>query len=298
MQNKRVSWRKVLPWVRAFRPPAQINLALPMLVGMLHAAPWSAYTLLQGLGISLLLQAMILYSNDASDAATDDPAQRTWISGGSGVGADASLSPQALRCAALSAGAVGLLACYALGAAPLAGAWLAACALVWAYDGRSLRLSRHPLGCACQAVGVGVITPLLGAWLVAAPSWPSLNNLLIGLGLGVSGHLLSALPDARVDRRVGKITVVVWLGARTSFALLLLGLAVAAAVLLWPQLQQRSAVAVGVAVLLGCAWCLRESIDSSTTTGGLRDLRPGNMTLEVWFAGLLTLTLWIGWIAG
>ena len=288
-------WRGLEPWARAFRPPAQINLALPMLVGLLHNAPWSMQTLGHGLGLSLLLQAMILYSNDASDATTDDLSQRTLISGGSGVGAEGSLSPHALRRAAITAGALGLAGSYALGSTPLATVWLMACTLVWAYDGQPLRLSRHPMGCFCQALGVGVVTPLLGAWLVTAPAWPTPAALLIGLSLGASGHILSALPDEQSDRRVGKKTIVVWLGARRSFALLLFGLAVAGFLQLGTVEPHHQASAMGGGMMLAGVWWLRESVGRNSSHRWL-GRRPGNLTLDVWLAGLVSIALWTTWM--
>ena len=35
--------------------------------------------------------------------------------------------------------------------------------LVWAYDGALLHLSRHPLGSLGQAMGVGVVAPLMAS---------------------------------------------------------------------------------------------------------------------------------------
>jgi len=298
-------------WVRALRLPAQINLALPMLVGMVHASPcntlWAEMPLLKGLLISLMLQAMILYSNDASDASTDDTQLRTFISGGSGVGAEGALSPGALRRAAIVAGAGGLVACAWLGGVGMATVWLVAAALVWAYDGATLRLSRHPLGCLCQAVGVGVVAPLLGAGLVAPTVWPGLHSVLLGLCLGCSGHILSALPDEPADRRVGKRTIVVWLGARASHALMLTGLA-AAGVLLWslpaaaaPCLAAMPAQAFyGWWVWCGLALALIVSVMASVWLWLYPPLpiyRPGGVSLDVWLGGLVAIALWVVWIA-
>jgi len=286
-------------WMRAFRPPAQINLALPMLVGMAHGAAcdtgWSDLPWLSAVGVSLLLQAMILFSNEASDAATDDPTTRTMISGGAGVGASGAVSPLALRRAALAAAGLGLVVCFMAGAGPLAGLWLAAAALVWAYDGR-WRLSRHPLGSVCQAVGVGVVTPLLGAWLVAPSFWPSGHDVALGLCLGFAGHILTALPDEPADRNVGKMTLVVCLGQRAGLVLLLTGLAIAGILLFgapqaavctadtsisWPY---RVGALAGLGLLLGLAWRLRGRSG------------PGGLTLDVWVSGGIALALWIIWI--
>lgn len=291
---------KLYAWICAFRPPAQINLSLPLLMGMVQATPCQTplgdLPWLQVVILSLLLQAMILFSNEASDADTDDLAARTAISGGAGVGAAGMLSSRVLRRAAILSGGLGLVAIAGLGSSALAAVWLTAMALVWAYDGRTLRLSRHPAGALCQAVGVGVLLPLLGAWSVVPVFWPDGQNLAIGLCLGLSGHMLTALPDEHADRKVGKITVVVCLGAAASLAVLLLGLSVAGMLLLglpapkpcsagdaisWPL---RLAAMSSLALVLGLAWRLRG--------------RPaaGRLTLDIWLAGGSALALWGIWM--
>ena len=272
-----------------------------MLVGIVHRAPCGTslenLPLLRGLAVSLLLQAMILFSNEASDAASDDASTRTMISGGAGVGAEGALSPHALRRAGFSAGAIGLVICAAIGGLPLASIWLLAALLVWAYDGHCLRLSRHPLGCLCQAAGVGVVTPLLGGWCAAIPLWPTTHDVLVGLCLGMSGHILTALPDHTSDGKVGKNTIVVTLGTRASFALMLAGIGASALLLLgvpavapcanfplglWPR-------ALGLIVLAGLlAWAWR-----------LRQREPDSrqqLTPDLWLAGVTSIALWIVWI--
>jgi 1,4-dihydroxy-2-naphthoate octaprenyltransferase len=292
-------------WVRAFRLPAQINLALPMLVGMVHGAAcpaqWAGLPLFNGLLISLLLQAMILYSNDASDANTDKTHLRTLISGGSGVGAEGGLSVAALRRGAVLAGCMGLLLCAWTGGLPMAVLWLAAAVLVWAYDGATLRLSRHPLGSLCQAIGVGVIVPLLGAALVAAPQWPLAQNVWLGLSLGMSGHILSALPDEQADRAVGKRTIVVTLGAPASYALMLAGIGAAGTLLLFLHPQESCLQAVKesadsaqwaflglLCVLMACAWLRSQGATVRRQLGGL--------PLDLWLSGLASVAVWVGWI--
>lgn len=181
----------------------------------------------QALVLSLILQWVIMTSNEAADAATDDASTRTLISGGAGVGAEGALSPRALRQGAVAGAALGLIVGAAMGGPAVALAWLIALLLIWAYDG-PLRLSRHPLGAGCQAVGVGIVMPMLVGWLVGPWRWPSPADAAIGLLLGFSGHLLTALPDAAIDRRVGKVTLAVKLGHTATRRLMLGGFALAA----------------------------------------------------------------------
>jgi 1,4-dihydroxy-2-naphthoate octaprenyltransferase len=210
----------------------------------------------------------------------NDTNARTLISGGAGVGAAGTLSSPALRRAAIVAGCLGLGLATAIGSTPLAAVWLLAALLVWAYDGNMLRLSRHPLGAACQAIGVGIVRPLLGAWLVAPPAWPVGQDIVVGLCLGFSGHVLTALPDEEADRKVGKATVVVRFGATASLILLLIGFAIAG-VLLFGVMQPCTA---GLAILLWLTWHLRGRP------------APGGLSFDLWLAAVIALMLWVVWI--
>lgn len=226
--------RQLGHWLRAWRLPAQLNLIFPALVGLVMFSPCGTaladLPLGQALALSLLLQWVIMTSNEAADAATDDADARTLVSGGAGVGAEGALSPQALLRGAAFGALMGLVVSAVMGGPAVALAWLAALALIWAYDG-PLRLSRHPLGAWCQAVGVGIVMPLLVGWLVQPWRLPSAADALLGLLLGLSGHILTALPDADIDRRVGKMTVVVKLGRTAARRVMLAGFALAAGVL-------------------------------------------------------------------
>ncbi len=221
-------------WLRAWRLPAQLNLIFPALVGLVMFAPCGTaladLPLGQALVLSLLLQWVIMTSNEAADAATDDAGERTLVSGGAGVGAQGALSPQALRRGAALGALLGLMASAAMGGPAVMLAWLAALGLIWAYDG-PLHLSRHPLGAWCQAVGVGIVMPLLVGWLVQPWRLPSAADAVLGLLLGLSGHILTALPDAAIDRRVGKVTLVVKLGSTAARRIMLGGFALAAGML-------------------------------------------------------------------
>lgn len=288
-------------WLRAWRLPAQLNLIFPALLGLLLFAPCGTpladLPLGRALLLSFLLQWVIMTSNESADAATDDVDARTLISGGAGVGAEGSLSARALRLGALAGGALGLILSAVLGGIAVALAWLAALLLIWAYDG-PLRLSRHPLGAWCQAVGVGIVMPLLIGWLVKPWGSPSPADAALGLLLGLSGHILTALPDLDHDRRVGKVTVAVWLGARGAQGLMLGGFALAAGLLALrlpstpcsaphgplPATNQALLVTAASLLILAAlpgAWARR-------TLAGL--------PRQIWLTAVASILLWSAWL--
>ena len=212
-------------WIQASRPLAQANLAGPVLLGQALAFDrtgrfgWS--WLLALFAWTLLDQLVIVWANDYADREHDvGGASKTPFSGGSGVLPEGKLRPEALKRAAL--GAYGLL--LALGAAlsilrtfwvlPLT---LAAGLLLWAYSYRPLRLSYRGGGEHLQALGVGVVLPLLGfsvqaSELVSFP-WTALIPTYL---FGFAGNVATALPDVGLDRRAKKRTWPVRFGPNTS----------------------------------------------------------------------------------
>lgn len=288
-------------WVRAWRLPAQLNLIFPSLLGLQWFAPcgtpWAELPLGKALVLSFLLQWVIMTSNEAADALTDDAQARTLISGGAGVGAEGALSPQALRRGALIGAALGLVASFTLGGPAVMLAWLAALALIWAYDG-PLRLSRHPLGAGCQALGVGIVMPWLTSGLVQPWGVPSAMQAVPGLLLGLSGHILTAWPDAQADRRAGKVTVVVKLGPTAAHRLMLAGFALAAATLALGLPPSRCELAAQVP-----SWAVHAALGIGAVLLSLAALphawiRQTSLGLprHLWLAALASIILWSSWI--
>ncbi|HEY8430624.1 MAG TPA: UbiA family prenyltransferase, partial [Sandaracinaceae bacterium] len=165
----------------------------------------------------------------------------TPFSGGSRVLQERLLSPRRLAGAA----ALAALALLALsGAAALAERPLtplfafAAIGLLAAYSFPPLRLAYRGGGELLQGLGVGLVLPLLGFYLqsgrIAGAPWP-LSALLVGFG--AVSNVITALPDARGDRRAGKRTWPVRRGERRAArdALLALGLGLGLAVPLVPH---------------------------------------------------------------
>lgn len=290
-----------LHWVRAWRVPAQLNLIFPLLLGLLQFAPCGTpmadLPLGRALLLSFLLQWVIMTSNEAADAATDDANARTLISGGAGVGAEGALSPRALRRGAMAGAALGFFTSAWMGGPAVALAWLSALALIWAYDG-PLRLSRHPLGAGCQALGVGIVMPMLVGWLVQPWHWPSLADAVLGLLLGLSGHILTALPDTAIDRRVGKMTLAVKLGPLAALRLMLggFGLAAAGLALGMPSspcgARSLPLPAAELALLLIAACLLATAAIPSAWAN-----RPvWGLARHLWLAALAAIVVWLAWI--
>lgn len=206
-----------LAWLRAARPLAQANIALPIGLGVAAAvgegAPLGAAPLMACVGFSLLDQLMIVFANDYADRETDTHA-RTLLSGGSGVLLDGSLRPLSLLRAAFGAG-LGLLA---LSAAMfpwrpwLLAACLCAIALLQLYSFPPARLSHRGGGEWLQGLGIGLVLPWVGYYLVSGEARAPLAVLLPMVLFGVAGNVTTAMPDLDADRAAGKRSLPVRLG--------------------------------------------------------------------------------------
>ncbi|MCA9535376.1 MAG: prenyltransferase [Myxococcales bacterium] len=213
-----------LAWVRAARPLAQANIALPIALGVTAATgegfrmePWA---LAACAAFSVLDQLMIVFANDYADRHTDTAA-RTLLSGGSGVLVDGSLSEGALRRAALLAG-FGLLGLGVLlaGSRPLLlAACVAAIALLQLYSYPPARLSHRGGGEWLQGLGIGLVLPWVGYYLVSGSAQAPLAVLLPMVLFGVSGNITTAMPDVDADRAAGKRSLPVVVGEPRARAL-------------------------------------------------------------------------------
>lgn len=220
-------------WIQATRPLAQINIALPLLLGQAMAfAALGRFSvgLMYCAGIfGTLVQLVIVFVNDFADRETD--AHNTTFSrfsGGSRVLPEGRIAPASLRRAALVVLALLGLFCggLALAGRPWAPVFaLATALLVWAYNHPPLRLAYRGHGELVQGLGVGVVLPLAGYYLQAGTLagflWPALVPLLL---LGYTGNILTALPDAPSDRASDKRSYPVrrgqWVARRHALELL------------------------------------------------------------------------------
>ena len=213
-------------WIRAARPLAQANLAMPLLFGQALAYErtglfsWPVLAAVALFGV--LDQLVIVFWNDLADRDHDDPERRTLFSGGSGVLQSGRISVAALgRAAAVVTGLlVALVVALAVWRTPWMFALGAAALLLLYLYSYGPRLSYRGGGEWCQALGVGAVLPLVGFAAQAGElSSMPFEALLATVALGYAGNIATALPDVVADRRAKKRTLAVRVGvARAAWA--------------------------------------------------------------------------------
>ena len=250
---------RVVAWVRAARPLAQANIALPIGLGVAAAVGEGygveGWALGACAAFSVLDQLMIVFANDYADRDTDTAA-RTLVSGGSGVLVDGSLTPAAVRRAAsLAASALLGLGGVLFSVRPwLLAASLCAIALLQLYSFAPARLSHRGGGEWLQGLGIGLVLPWVGYYLISGSPRAPLAVLLPLLLFGVAGNITTAMPDLDADRAVGKRSVPVWLGEHRA-RWLGVGL-FAAAMVLAAWLSRPRLTSVEQGVMASCALVL------------------------------------------
>jgi 1,4-dihydroxy-2-naphthoate octaprenyltransferase len=237
-------------WIQASRPLAQVNIALPLLLGEMIA-----YVACERLEVGLLLvahafgvldQLFIVWANDVADEAADRAnSTPTPFSGGSRVLPEGKLGRRQLARAAAGAAiamlGLGLYAALALDRPAMPLAWGLAVVLLWAYCFPPFRLSYGSAGALTQAFGVMVVLPVLGFYLQAGDvqgfPWAALVPCV---ALGLASNITTALPDHPADEVVGKRTWPVLYGPRRArlHSLQLIALGALATPLVLPDLPQ------------------------------------------------------------
>lgn len=213
------------PWVQAARPVALPMILLPLLLGQLLAfdvqGQFSVEMLIYALLFGVIYQVYLLYTNDHADEAVDRISTQYWLSGGSRVlpqgklGGDDLLVGARVALAAL----VALTFFIALvGDRP----WVWICTLLavlacHAYHRPPLQLAYRGHGEILQGLACGVLLPLIGFYLQQGSlqqfPWPALVPLYL---LFHAGNIITALPDYKADRAVGKRTFPVRVGERNA----------------------------------------------------------------------------------
>ncbi|MEZ4219355.1 MAG: prenyltransferase [Polyangiaceae bacterium] len=290
-------------WLQAARPLSQANIAVPLLFGQalayssFHAFSWRRLLWVHAFGI--LAQLFIVFANDVADRDADRlNREPTPFSGGSRVLVDGKITPRDLAYAALAT-ALGLgllgLSLTLVERLPFA-LLLATCPLflLWAYSFPPLRLSYRGGGEHLQALGVGVVLPVVGyyfqtstfaglPWVALAPSYV----------LGWAGNVITAIPDEAADRRVDKSTVPVRLGANTARFVVLAALALGLAGTPWAtpeatQLARAASVLPAAAALLVAGLNLRgdgrDSIPFVAAAGSAGLLAQIGWSAAAWLA--------------
>jgi 1,4-dihydroxy-2-naphthoate octaprenyltransferase len=245
-------------WLQASRPLAQVNIAVPLILGQVAAwhlsrtFNWCWFVAAFVWGI--LDHLFVIYANDYADHEADTR-DRTLISGGSGVIPEGKLTRLQLRRAALVSAFLliawsGVLAVYGRPWTPIYA--VIALALMWLYSFPPARFSYRGGGEVLQGLGLGIGLPSLGYYLQAqvflAPIWVIVPATL----LGFCGNLLTALPDVENDQKANKRTWPVRHGTIHARRAASAGIAFAAfGVFLWtPLLPTETRAVVGVAPLV------------------------------------------------
>lgn len=211
--------------LQATRPLAHANIAPPILYGQALALAttgafsWRALVLAQIFGV--VDHLFIVFANDFADREADARNQSfNAFSGGSRVLPEGRLPPRlilglAIACSLLL---VAITVPFAADRPLLPVLAIAAVALLLAYSYPPIALSYRGGGEWLQALGVGVVLPLVGFHAqepsLAAIPWAALAPSLV---LGLAGNVLTALPDEPADRDAHKRTWAVRRGvARAS----------------------------------------------------------------------------------
>lgn len=237
-------------WLQAARPLAQVNIAMPLVVGQALAIAGGATfhpiacVLVHLFGVFDHL--FIVFANDVADEAGDRlHTTPTPFSGGSRVLPDGVLTAAALVRAA-SMMALGMVVvsaslAFVYGRTPMLLGCGAAIVLLLAYSFAPLRLSYRGMGELAQAVGLGLVLPAIG-YVAHASTLDGLHaTMLVPLVvLGASGNLNTALPDVVADREIGKQTWPVRVGVvhARKHSLLAIALGVLTTPLLLPGVDE------------------------------------------------------------
>ncbi len=209
-------------WLQAARPAAQINLALPLVLGQLLAYKLNgAFSFAIALPLAYYSFAMHLYIvfwNDWADHQADRLNQYpTIFSGGSRVLPDGLLTPRDL----FIAGAVAVFLVLSLGVVftlKLDRPWTlllfgAGTLLLWAYSIPPLRLNYRGGGEILQGVGVGLLLPHI-AYYAQNNTFTDSTYLLPYCLHQVAAAIAFNLPDTDADKAAGKRTLATLIGRK------------------------------------------------------------------------------------
>lgn len=298
-----------MAWLQAMRPLAQVNLAVPLLLGQAMAFAWrgvfSFPMLAWTLALSVSWHLLIVFANDYADRDADR-LNTTYneFSGGSRVLPEGKIPPAVLGWAAISMlvqlVGVALYCAFAhdrMMLLPLVGAGLV---VLWAYN-FGPRISYRGHGETLQGLGVGVVLPLVGFVMQAGDlDGVHLLALVPCFVVAAASHILTALPDYPSDLAAGKRTYAVVRGqylARRHF-LELVVIAAAATPLVLDQVMWQLAMVAAVPGLIVLSTCIQ-----LLGTADARDrnecrafvIRGGaatNVLLLCWILALVGTTVW------
>lgn len=291
---------KLGAWIQAARPLAQVNIAVPLLLGealgyaVAGVWSWPLFALTHVAGV--LDHLFIVFANDVADEE-GDRANTTFneFSGGSRVLIDGKLEASSLRRAAAVVGVllVGVAAttAFAWSRPLLLAAWGLGIALLWAYSFPPSRLSYRGYGEIAQGLGLGVVLPVIGFYAMTGSidelPWQALLPMF---AVGLAGNISTALPDAPADAACDKRTWPVRYGDRRArkHSLQILGLATAATPFVLPLAEQWvwAAAEVGPALVLIVNWKLGlESADPTSRSECRRFVLLNGLAINLLLGG-------------
>lgn len=294
-------------WWQAARPLAQVNIALPLLLGQALAlaggAKFSVVSCVVVHLFGLFDHLFIVFANDVADEAGDRRnTTPSPFSGGSRVLPDGRLVARQLVVAAavMALAMVGVAAYGELALARrgmMAGSAIAI-VLLLAYS-YGPKLAYRGGGEVLQGLGCGVVLPAVGyvaqMGTIEGVPWAALVPVAI---LGVASNIATALPDAAADREVGKRTwpVRVGLVAARKHTMLLVALGVLTTPLVLPDLVGGELLPYEAPGLLALAiaamtWRRAPVGDARGTTRFVFTIGAAiQVTLLTWCYALVTLT--------
>jgi 1,4-dihydroxy-2-naphthoate polyprenyltransferase len=296
-------------WWQAARPLAQVNVAVPVLMGATLAGATVGSLdmprLLLALGLGVLAQLFIVFANDVADEDGDRGNRLfNFASGGSRVLAQGKLDRATLARVARAMALVLLLACTCaavlLRQPLLLAFWGATVALTWAYSFPPLAFAYRGGGELAQGFGVGVVLPLMGWSLqvgdLGGVPWAALVPAFV---LGVASNVTTALPDAPADAEASKRTWPVRLGPRRArkHSLQLIALGALLTPLVLPGLSRLGLFCVQALPLLALAFNLRgvPRADAEDRSACRRFVVLNALAIQlVWLGWIVALVIQIG----
>ncbi len=230
--NKVVVIMSLHAWIKASRLPAQLFIFPSLLLGQALAVLYLGIDIAYGVMVlvhlyGLFMHLFIVYANDYADYETDKHNQTfTPFTGGSRVIVDGLLTKDALFKGAIIMGALtitlGVILSFMQTSAFILLLIIAGIGIFLAYSFKPIKMSYRGYGESLQALGVGLVLPLVGflaqggtlssvPWTLILAFLPAQYAMAIG----------TALPDEPSDRASHKKTTAVKLGGANARRLMI-----------------------------------------------------------------------------
>ncbi len=219
----------ILSWVKAARPPAFVNVGLPLWVGQATALKelgvfeWQEFIFSNFLAV--LIQLYIIFSNDFADRRADAANKnRTPFSGGSGVIIEGKIKAEELRRASVFM-LFALIFTNISAAVHFDRFWILGfvCAGIFIfrmYSFPPFKLNYRGGGEYLQVFGCGMILPMTGFYLQT--NQMTLDSVMFFASyslLQLCSAITTGIPDKKADEQIGKSTIPVAFGEKRAVRL-------------------------------------------------------------------------------